>query len=468
VRAAFRDRRSSGIYVRAAFRERRSSGIVRRAALRDRRSGEINVRAAARRARGGGLLWRSAAAALLVAVGLASEAHAQTLPLPEIPAPLPTPPGPDEPAWEATRRWEYSFSLAPTYDTNVGFGSPGTGDFTLSPAAVIARVFPGAKGRLRVRGSALGYVYREQRTFNRAEGDGGFDFTRALAEGATWRGDFSAGVGYTDSSRVLSEQGVALPPSRMTTVEGTTDLEVATGRRSTLTVSGRVYGTRFDDPLLVDSLSTRGSLTLGRRVGERSTLAIQYGAEYSQLEVSAVSHVGSLQVEGLLSEHSAFLIEGGVSYTQAHTPQAPDTPQAPAPPQAPVTPWNPYGGVSLTREVGRSRIVLYARREVVPSFGLGGLQLSDRFGIRVSAPFGRWWLDLEGYHVAREITEGTEAHDETSDWASLGLRRGLGKRWALGLQGQYRRRGPVGTSPAVDGLLAALVLSVSNPGANGM
>jgi len=65
---------------------------------------------------------RAAGAALLVAVGLAPGVDAQTLPLPEVPDPLPAPPTPDEPAWETTRRWEYSLSLAPSYDTNVGFG----------------------------------------------------------------------------------------------------------------------------------------------------------------------------------------------------------------------------------------------------------------------------------------------------------------------------------------------------------
>ena len=364
-------------------------------------------------------------------------------------------PAPGQPDWELTRRWEYSLGLAPGYDTNVGFGGAGSGDFLVSPLADLGRVFPGPKGRLRVRGSGRGFVYRQETTWNRADGELSVDGTRSLATSSTLRGAFSAGLGHTDSNHILSEQGVVLSPSRTHVLEGSTDLDIQAGRRSTVRISGRLYYTDFVDPQLVDSLSTRASLSLGRHLSERNTLAVQYGAEYSRLGSSAVSQVGSLEWEGVLSRHSAVLVEGGISYTSAEVPQGL------------VNAWNPYGGVSFARELGRSRVILYARREVVPSFGIGGLRLADRFGLRVSVPVGRAWFDLEGSHVQRGATESSEQGRELSDEASFGLRKGVGRRCAIALEGHYRRRGPVGPTPAVDGLQAALVVSFSNPGAGG-
>ena len=169
-----------------------------------------------------------------------------------------------------------------------------------------------------------------------------------------------------------------------------------------------MFYTDFVDPLLVDSRSARVFLSLGRRVSERSTLYARYDFETSWLGTVYSSHFGSLQLNRVLSSRSAVLLDGGASYSDVMTTSGL------------ARTWNPYGGASFSRRVGASSVVAYARSEVVPAFGVGGLWQVYRFGLQVSVPLGRAWLDIDGSHANRSAS-GSGPEGQCS-------RRGIGRR----------------------------------------
>jgi hypothetical protein len=195
-------------------------------------------------------------------------------------------------------------------------------------------------------------------------------------------------------------------------------------------------------------------------VSERSTLYARYDFETSWLETVYSSHYGSLQLNQVLSDRSAVLLEGGASYADVITTSGL------------ARTWNPYGGASFSRRVGVSSVVAYARSEVAPAFGVGGLWQVYRFGLQASVPLGRAWLDIDGNHANRSALgsrlEGNAPGEESVDEASLGLRKRVGRRSIVALQTRYRRYARAAPEPSVNAVQATFVLLLSNPGAGGI
>jgi hypothetical protein len=114
--------------------------------------------------------------------------------------------------------------------------------------------------------------------------------------------------------------------------------------------------------------------------------------------------------------------------------------------------------------VGRSRLLFFVRREVVPAFGVGGLRLSDRFGLTALIPMGRTIeLDLNASHIMRSVPEGSAGDRATSDEGALALRWSLGRRAAIAAEARYRRRGPDGALPAIESAQGGIVVSFTSP-----
>ena len=202
-----------------------------------------------------------------------------------------------------------------------------------------------------------------------------------------------------------------------------------------------------------------------RRLGQRDTGAIQYALESTLAgqPTDAVdgggsyylTHYGSLQWTHILSPRSGILLEAGASYT-------PNAEQAGLGQQA-----NFYGGASYSRQVGRSSIALFARREVTPAFGLGVSRLENRFGLSATIPMGRaWTLQLAGIHVMPETPEGAEFTYSTPDEASVSLGRRIGRLFEISTEARYRRRGATSTFPAIEEFQAGVFLSLLSPTGN--
>ena len=157
------------------------------------------------------------------------------------------------------------------------------------------------------------------------------------------------------------------------------------GLLTSLLGSGRVYSTSFDAPGLVDGRSLRFTLGLERAVAVRDVLGLMYSVE---LVSSGVTNFGSLQWNHLLSERTGLLVEAGASYT-------PDAERANLEKAESF-----FGGLTVARRLGRSRLTAYLRREVAPAFGLGVSRLETRVGVRAALPAGRWWsFRCDGYYV---------------------------------------------------------------------
>lgn len=397
---------------------------------------------------------RRVARAVIAAIALleGGRLHAQTLPLPVLPPELPSTLVETE-SFE-TQRWEYAVGLAAGYDSNVDFVPEPSGDAVGTPLVSLVRVFPSPKGQLRIQGSGRAFMYADQGTKSHVDGDVGFQGTRSLSPTSNLAAGISAGVAHTSNYTILDEQGILLPLTRTRILQGFADWDLRLGTRSTVRVGGLTYYTDFEAPELVDSNSLRASLTLDRRLGERNTLFAYYAFDYSRLASPYSTHYGSLQWSLVLPTRSALLLEGGISHTARAAASGLNSSR------------NFYGGAAFVRQVGRSRIVLFARREVLPAFGLGRLRLADRLGMRATSPIGRaWQLDLAARHVrCSDSCVSSEGNDnELSDEATVALGRSVGTRYVVAGQVRYRRRGPSGTIPAIEGLQAALVLTFSNP-----
>jgi hypothetical protein len=411
---------------------------------------------------------------------LATIASAQTLPVPTLPpepppAVGPTTPGQGVPAVEAgalaparPRRWEYGLGVGVGYDSNIDFRVPdGPSSWAISPRGNFARVFRSRRGELRLGGTGNWTGYQDYEHLNRYSAGASLDGTYRSSPNTTWRGSAAYEYGYSDSSRILSDQGVLLPLVRTRTVTGSIGVTRALGQRTSFRLDGRVYRTKFDEEEdqalgLVDGQSLRGTAALEHKLGSRDSTAIEYsleatlalpGAVQSDANQHYLTHYGSLQWSHLLSPRSGFLLEAGASYT-------PDAIQAGLERRESF-----FGGISYNRQVKRSSITLFARREVAPAFGLGVSRIENRFGLNTTIPMGRaWTLGIAGTHVEPETPENVTYTYGTPDEASVVLARTLGRHFQISGEGRYRRRAATSTFPEIEGYQAGLFLSLINPG----
>jgi hypothetical protein len=355
------------------------------------------------------------------------------------------------------------------YDSNIDFRVPdGPSSRAISARGSLARVFRSPRSDLRLGGTGSWHGYPEESELNRYNVNLGLDGSYRPSLNTTWRANASYGLGYSNSSPILSDQGVLLPLVKTRTAAGGLGVTRTLGLRTSLRLDGRIYRIEFDqqdaDTLgLVDGQSLRGTANLERRFGLRDSMAIEYSLEatLARQPPEAVegdggryylTHFGSLQWNHVLSPRSGFLLEAGASYT-------PEAVQAGLERRESF-----YGGASYSRQVKRSSVELFARREVAPAFGLGVSRVTNRFGLSATIPMGRAWsLRIGGTHMQPENPEGATFSYGTADEAFVILARRLGRHFEVSSEGHYRRRGATGAFPEIEGYQVGVFLSLGGP-----
>lgn len=389
------------------------------------------------------------ATALAAIVGGAVDAGAQTRPMPTLPPPEAVA------AAEEVRRpaWDYSVGAGLGWESNVGLQlSTGPSDFVGQFRGRVDRHVERPTTDLRVGASGRGFVYREQTEYNRIDGglalDGGWRIS-----GRT-RATIGGGVSYdhSDSSAFLLDQGLLLPLTRTVGYHANAGLSHRISMRTS--ARGAVLARRLDFPeseVFVDSTSVRFTAALDRRLNERDTLSGELSSErartLSGIESSPYwTHYFSAQWQHAFSRRSALLLDGGASYT-------PDSVASGL-----GESWRFYGGAGYNRAVGRSRLSAFYRREVVPVFGLGGLRLSDRFGLNAGIPLGRSWdLGLGTAYTRDAVAAESGGRQSRFDaFANLGTR--LSRRLTLTAEGRYYRQAAFGAIPELDTLRVGVFL----------
>jgi hypothetical protein len=410
---------------------------------------------------------------LLLGTGLT----AQTLPLPVLPpAPAPGPVAPPEPAPtpkapgqepaaqpavdtgpQRARPWEYEVGMGVGWDSNAAFLLPdGQSSTAIVPGGRIARVLSSTKGQLRAEAAGRWAGYPSQDTLNRSYFDAGLRGDYRSSARTQWRGDVHYWLGYTDSSPTLVEQGVPLPLGKSSTLFGEFALSHKLGTQTSVRAEGRFQGIDFDDPAFIDGRSLRGTVALGRQLRVRDSAAAAYALEgvlAAEEGGSYLTHYGSLQWTHTLSPRSALLLEAGASYT-------PDASQVGLSRSQGF-----FGGVTFLRQIGRSSLTAYLRREVAPAFGLGVSRLENRAGLRAEAPLGRdWTLTAAAYHTQPDSPEGAEQpyYASNSD-ASAALDRRVGRHLTVSGEARYRRRGETVAQPAVSAFQIGLFVALGTP-----
>jgi hypothetical protein len=418
---------------------------------------------------------------LFVLLALSSGLSAQTQPMPALPQEPPAgdPASPDRATaagldalgaarQERPQPWEYGLGVGAGWDSNIDFQVPdGPSSWAVSPRGNLAHVFWGPQGQLRLGGTGNWIGYPNEKDLSQYDVNVGLDGSYRSSPDTTWRANGSYEVGNNGLSFILVEQGVLLPRAKTHTLAGGLGVTRKLGLRTSFRLDGRVYRTVFDENDaealgLVNGQSIRGTAGLERRLGQRDTAAVQYALEgtLGRQPTDAVdggesyylTHYGSLQWTHILSPRSGLLLEAGGSYT-------PNAAQAGLGQQE-----NFYGGASYSRQVKRSSIVLFARREVTPAFGLGVSRLENRFGLSATIPMGRaWTLQLAGIHVMPETPAGAQFTYATPDEASVSLGRRIGRLFEISAESRYRRRTATSTFPAIEGFQAGVFLSLVGP-----
>lgn len=404
---------------------------------------------------------------------LAGRVAAQTVPMPALPpepAPeaeavpsSPEPPPGTRPRADAAARlaaaqprpWVYALGVGAGWDSNIDFLLPdGPSGTALSPRGGFAREFSGPQGRLRAAATGRWTGYFDQSELNRYYADFDLDGAYRSSPGTEWRANAEYGFGYSDSSRILAEQGVLLSLVKTRSLVVALSLIEKLGSKTSLRVETRYYRTDFESPGLIPGESARGTLGLERRLSHQSTMAFQYSLEdvrSDQRDRSYLTHFGSLQWTRVLSLRSALLLEAGASYT-------PEAVRAALDRKASF-----YGGASYSRQVKRSSITLFVRHEVAPAFGTGVSRLDLRAGLGATIPMGRAWeLRMTANHVRPQAPRAAPLVYDASD-AFVGLGRRLGRHLEMSAEGRYRRRGATGSLPVVEAFRAGVFLTLLSP-----
>jgi hypothetical protein len=310
-------------------------------------------------------------------------------------------------------------------------------------------------GQLRAEAGGRWAAYLNQDTIDRSYFDGGLRGDYRSSPRTEWRGEVHYWLGYTDSSPTLIEQGVPLPLGKSSTLSGEFELNQKTGGRTSLRVQGRVLRVDFDDPAYIDGRSLRGTLALDRQLGARDAGAIAYALEgtlSAEADVWYLTHYGSLQWTRTLSPRSGLLLEAGVSYT-------PDASQVGL-----SSSQGFFGGATFVRQIGRSSLTAYFRREVAPAFGLGVSRLVSRAGLRGDVPLSRdWKLNIAAYLIHPSAPSNGEPIDPSSTDVTAALDRRLGRHLTVSGEGRYRRRGEARGIPTISAYQVGLFFTLGTP-----
>jgi hypothetical protein len=425
-------------------------------------------------------LARVSAALAVMALAASALATAQTRPV----APPPVPTGdsavgtgvstaPPQPP----RAWVYSLGVGAGWESNVGlaFGS-GQGDFGGVGQATLSRRFRGAKGELTLSGRALGYVYDEMTEHNSLNGDVRLSGQRRLGTNSNGSLDLSVSSDQSYNTGILIEQGSLLPATRVTTWSATGDVRRRVSERNSVRFAAFATRLEFAEAMQREpSDRLRMSLDFDRRMGLRDNLTFAYSAEVSNdAQLVAAdgtatprwwSHYFSAQWSRRFSARTGLLVEGGTSYT----PMAVEA--------GLERPWSFFGGLSLDHRVGSSTVMAYYRREVIPVFGTGQLQLADRGMLNLNAPFGgRYVLSLGGAYTGSSQPALPAAPDAApGDPLPAGERQAtldafgtlsarVSRRLWLSANGRFLHQTSLGTLGALEDARAALLVVVASPG----
>jgi hypothetical protein len=396
---------------------------------------------------------------------------AQTLPVPTLPPEtvvpdIPPPPTPNGPAVEPfapvpqlrPRAWEYVLGAGAGWESNIEFAQPdGPGGAVVAPRGELARIFWSPRGQLRALVGTRLTAYPSETELNRYYADFRLDGEYRSGPRTAWRGEASYGFGYSDAYPILLQQGVALPLAKTQVLVGGLSLIQQVAARTTLRIDGRVHHAQFDAPLLTNGASIRGTAALERQVGVRNTAALVYAVEdvlTDEANRRYVTHFGSLQWTRLLSLRSAFLLEGGLSYTANAATAGLGQKES------------FFGGATYTRKVGPSAVTLFLRREVTPAFGLAISLLETRGGLRVEVPLSKdWRLHLEGDHTQPDNAQaaGLIGRAPYSDGIFQLVRR-VGKTLEVSAETRYRRRGETRTLGLISSFQAGVFITLTPPG----
>jgi hypothetical protein len=354
------------------------------------------------------------------------------------------------------RPWEFVLGTGIGWDSNVDFLVPnGPRSAAVTPWGGLARVFSGPHGQLRAAAGGRWTGYPEQKALGRYYAEFGLDGSYRSSPSTNWSTNASYGFGASDSSRLLLEQGLSLPLVKTRDLTGSLGLSQRVGTWTSLRIEGRLYRTEFDAPGFIDGESVRGTLGLERQLDNRNTAAIRYSLEdvlSGQARRPYVTHFGSFQWTRVISRRSALLLEGGGSYT-------PDAARAGLEGKESF-----FGGASFSRQVKRSGLMLFVRREVTPAFGTGTSRLALRAGLSATIPMGRVWeFRMIASHVQPETPRAAEHGYASSDDAFVTLLRRLGRGLELSGEARYRRRDAMDAIPMVEAFQAGLFLTMLTP-----
>jgi hypothetical protein len=420
---------------------------------------------------------------------LATTASAQTQPLPTLPPEQPPDVAPATPGDAGDDgdddygadglgsggppQWQYSLGVGAGYDSNINYSVvEGPSSWAITPRGGLSRTFTSPRGSLGLSAWGRYLHYTQQTDLDRYYANVGVVGTHRPSLSTTWRAAVAYGLDYTDTSPILTDQGVLLPLVKTHTGTGSLGWSRTLGLRTSMRIDARYYYTHFDEQdaaalRLVDGHSLRGTIGFEHGVGMRDGLGYVYSVEAARSRSSPLleetngrsyylTHFGSLAWNHVLSDKSGLLIDAGVSYT-------PESAQAGLARRASF-----YGGASYSLQTRDSSFSASVRREVAPAFGLGVSRVVNRFGLGATFSLGRAWiLHVDGTYVLPENPEGALNSYGSRSEAFVRLARRLGRHFDISGEARYRHREGAAGFPDLAGYQAGLFVSFFGPAGTG-
>jgi hypothetical protein len=236
--------------------------------------------------------------AILGIASIAARVSAQYRPPPPVPLPEPEPtPTPVPPPEEAAESqppapaplgreqrigaWDILVVADVAREQNVGFVAPeGPDDAFGSLGLSLTRLHRASRGDWRIGARGTGYLYHDQKNWNRADGGVDLQAKSRLSRWVTGRLTGSYDYGHSDSSGALIGSGVLLPLVPTQTGLANAGLTWGVGRRTSVTLDGRWSGFFFDSSTLLDTQTWSGGVGLSQQLSLRDALGV--GADFAR------------------------------------------------------------------------------------------------------------------------------------------------------------------------------------------
>jgi hypothetical protein len=266
------------------------------------------------------------------------------------------------------------------YEENVGFTiPPGPDDYFGSIQASLTRWRRTRRKEIGVTLGGSGYVYRELKDRNRADGSAALRISSQMTRRmqGSLEGRFS--YGHTDTEGLLVGNAILLPLVRTLAGEANGGLSWRLGERTSFSLDGGWQRVDFDSETLIDTQLWTTAARLAHQVSRREELSLRVQFMRVEDAVSTRHEPGAfLGLTSRLSKNVSLDLSAGAGRSETVSGVE----------AAPLS-WTAQATAGLTASMRRGFLSLRYQHGLQPVPGLGVTELTDFASLGMVLPVGR-------------------------------------------------------------------------------